>query len=73
MANELWANLYLQRESNINGHSVFHYLISTSIGNIHIVEYEDKGMELKRFIIEEDNDKAEQKYNLCCKYIIKNF
>lgn len=62
--------LFTQQHSRINGRGVWHYLIDTAIGHIHVVEYEQPSMELKRFIIDADNDKAERKYTAICKRIL---
>lgn len=61
---------YTQQHNIINGHGVWHYLVSTPIGDIHIVEWEGKGMELDRVIIYADNEKAERKFNAVCKAML---
>ena len=57
---------YQQNHSTINGRNVWHYLIITPIGYIHVVEYEQRSLEIKRFIIDGDLDKAEKKYEQIC-------
>ena len=69
--NELWANINLQNHSMINGRNVWHYLISTSIGNFSIVEYEQPSKEIKRFIFNESYEDAEKKYESLVIGIIK--
>jgi hypothetical protein len=63
------AKLTLEQESCINGRNVYHYLIDTSIGEIHIVEYEEKSKVLTRFTTD-DKMAAIKKYNACCKKIL---
>ena len=70
MNNELWANMYQQEHANINGRGVWHYLIDTQIGQIHVVEYEGRGMEIKTHLILNDNDKAEKLFKKCCKDLL---
>lgn len=67
---ELWAKMYEQKHAEINGRNVWHYLISTAIGNIHVVEFELESKELIRTLFDEDNDKAEKYFNYTCKKII---
>jgi len=64
------AKFYTQKESKINGRGVWHYLIDTPIGQIHVVEYENKQMELVRFLIDSDLEKATQKFFAICKKIL---
>jgi hypothetical protein len=64
------AKLYTQNESKINGRGVWHYLIDTPIGQIHVVEYENPQKELIRFLIDSNLEKATAKYNAICKNII---
>ena len=56
------ANFYQQNHSIINGRNVWHYLITTPIGNFSVVEYEQTGLEIKRFIFDESYEKAEKKF-----------
>ena len=65
------ADFYTQAHSVINGRNVWHYLVVTPIGHIHIVQYEQKGLEIKRFIIDESNQKAEKKYDQICMQMVK--
>ena len=71
MENELWAKLYQQNHSKINGRGVWHYLLDTSIGQINLVEYEQRDLTLKRYIIDGDYEKAEKKYDQLCIQMIK--
>lgn len=61
---------YLQEHAVIFGHNVWHYLISSTIGDFHIVEVEGKGMEIHTSIIENDNEKAERTFNRFCKDLL---
>lgn len=61
MSDELWASLYLQRSSVIDGRNVWLYLITSSIGNIAVVDYEVAGeRNIKRKMFEEHYDDAEK-------------
>ena len=62
--------IYEQQHSTINGFGVWHYLIDTPIGQFHVVEYEKPDKELKRIIIDGNNDLAERKYNSICRGIL---
>lgn len=64
------AKLYTRSESKINGRGVWYYLIDTPIGQIHVVEYENPQMELTRFLIDGNSEKATLKYNAICKNIL---
>ena len=64
------AKIYTQNESKINGRGVWHYLIDTRIGQIHVIEYENPQMELIRFLIDGDLEKATAKYNAVCRNIL---
>lgn len=67
---EYTARIYTQNESKINGRTIWHYLIDTPIGQIHVVEYENPQKELVRHLIDSDLEKATAKYNTICKNII---
>lgn len=62
---------YTQQHNTINGRSVWHYLLDTPIGHIHVVQYEALSEEIIRFIIDDDNDKAERKFASICKSILR--
>ena len=62
--------LYTQQHNTINGRGIWHYLIDTPIGHIHVVEYESQSRELFRFLIDQDNEKAERKFASICKSIL---
>lgn len=70
MENELWANMYLQEHCTIYGHGVWHYLVDTAIGQIHIVQYEGRMMELQEQVIFNNNDKAEKVFQKFCKDLL---
>ena len=63
-------NFFTQEQSNINGRNVWRYLVSTFIGNIHIVQYEQRTMEIKTFLYSENLDDAERKYKAIIKGIL---
>lgn len=63
MESELWAKLYQQNHSVINGRGVWHYLLDTSLGQFNVVEYEQKDMSLKRFLMDASYSKAEKKFD----------
>ena len=59
------AKVYEQEHATIYGHNVWHYLIDTPIGQIHVVDYEAQ-REIKRIIIDADNQKAEKTFKRIC-------
>lgn len=61
---------YLQEHAVIFGHNVWHYMISSTIGNIHIVEVEGKGLAIQTKIIMDDNGKAERTFKRFCKELL---
>lgn len=67
MGFEHWANLYCQRENVINGRHVWLFLISTSIGNIAVVDYEGKDdPAITRKLFCESYEKAERYFESVC-------
>ena len=62
--------LYTQQRSTINGRGVWHYLIDTALGHIHVVEYEQLDRTLKRYIIDGDNERAEVRYRTVSKLML---
>lgn len=67
MNEEYFASLTLQKENVINKRKVFLYLISSSIGNIIAVEYEDKDYMLHRKLFDENYEKAEAYFDSVCR------
>lgn len=63
-------NMYTQQHNVINGRNIWHYLLDTPIGHIHVVEYEDSEQLIHRHIIDSNNDKAERKFASICKGIL---
>lgn len=61
---------YLQEHAVIFGHNVWHYLISSTIGDFHIVEVEGEGLMIRSKIFENDNAKAEQAFKRFCKDLL---
>lgn len=57
---EHWARLYEQRHNKIEQRNVWLYLISTSIGNIAVVDYEQPTQEIVRKIFDGSYEKAER-------------
>lgn len=70
MNNELWANLYEQKKADINGFSVWLYMISCSIGNLFIVEWEGRGKDIHDKIFREDIAGAEKLFKKKCTNLI---
>lgn len=68
---ELWAKLYEQRHAVINNRHIWQYLVSSAIGNIHIVEFEFDTKEICRRLFDESElDKASKYFDYTCKKII---
>jgi hypothetical protein len=57
---------YTQQHNIIAGRNIWHHLIDSPIGHIHIVQYEKPSQEIVSFLIEADNDKAERKFASLC-------
>lgn len=63
--------MYTQNESTIGGRHVWHYLVDTPIGNIHIIQHEGVGLEIETdAMIMNDLDKAEKKYKSVVKKLV---
>ena len=62
------SKLYTQKESIINGHHVWHYLISTPIGDYHVIQYEELDMTISEKIVR-TNTEAEQIYKRRVRYL----
>lgn len=62
---------YQQNHSIINGRNVWHYLITTPVGDYHLIHYEQQDMAIKEFIIPNSNDKAEKKFDQICIQMVK--
>ena len=71
MTSEYQTGFYTQAESKVNGRGVWHYMVVTPIGNFNIVEFEQVGGELKRFIFDGWYEKAESKYQAIVKGIVR--
>lgn len=70
MTEETWASLTLQQQAVINGRHVFLYLVSSGIGNIFVLQHEDKGLLLYTKLYFNDLDKAERDFSKTCKLIL---
>jgi len=66
------AKFYEQEKATINGRLIAHYLCSTPIGDIHIVQYENQSLEVIDEYLGFSNQKAEKSFNKICKKIIDN-
>lgn len=68
---DMEARVYTQKTATICGRDVNFYLISSSIGNIAIVDYEQSNLEIKRKVFATDGsyDKAEAYFTRVCKKI----
>lgn len=65
------ATVYTQAENVINGRHVWLYLISSPIGNVAVVDYEEAGdPKIVRKIFDERYDKAEAYFDSVCRKII---
>lgn len=62
--------MYTQKESIINGRGIWHYLISTPIGNFNIIEYEKQSKEIERKIFDENHDATCKYYNKTIKAML---
>lgn len=67
---ENWSNFYRQMHSQINGRNVWFYLVATPIGDIQIVQYEEKEQYITTFLFYNDYEKAEKKYQSICSRIV---
>lgn len=60
------------KESRINGRGVWLYAISTTIGELFVVEHEQPGLELRTDgLFHNDRDKAEKTYAKALKSMLK--
>ena len=57
---KMWANLYCQQTAQVGSRHIYHWLVDTAIGQIHITQWEEPGLELKEKIFFNDNDGAER-------------
>ena len=63
------ATLNTLAHSTVNGRGIWLYQIASPIGNIHIVDYEQRDMSIKRTIYDEGESRAERKYTEIVKKI----
>ena len=71
MNEELWANLYCQKQAEINGRHVWLYLVACSIGNIALLQHEDIGLAIHtKLYYDGDYDKIERDFVKTCKLIL---
>lgn len=72
MNNEFWANMYQQEHATIYGRNVWHWLIDTAIGQIHVVQYEASYRgEIIEEVIRSNNAKAEKTFKRFCNKILR--
>ena len=72
MAEELYPVKTL-KESKINGRGVWLYMVSTTIGELYVVEHEQIGLELKTDgLFHYDREKAEKTYAKVIKSMLKD-
>lgn len=64
------AIMSLAEHATIYGHNIWHYLIDTSIGEIHVVEFETKDMSLERKIFDGNKQKAENYFKKTAKELL---
>ena len=65
------ATVYTQKENIINGRHIWLYLISSPIGRIIVVDYEESGdPAIVRKLFNENYDKAEMYFDTVCRKII---
>lgn len=67
---ELWANLYCQKQAEINGRHVWLYLVASSVGNIALLQHEDRELMIYTKLYFDDYDKAERDFVKACKLIL---
>lgn len=63
--------LFTQEHAVINSRNIWHYLLDSQIGQVHVVQYEEPTKELTTFTFYNDNEKAERKFSFICKAILK--
>lgn len=65
-------NTYRQEHAIINSREVWHYLITSDLGDIHVVQWERSvaNPELEEFITR-DNEKAGAKFRAICNDIMR--
>ena len=68
--NDNRAEVYTQEHATIYGRNVWHYLVDTTIGQIHIVQFEAKGFEITTKMYFNRNDLAEREFKRCCNGIL---
>lgn len=62
---------YVQQMAEINRRHIYHYLISSNIGDIHVIEHEDSAFGLVRDLITDSNDKAEKTFKRTVAKVVK--
>ena len=67
------SNLFQQEHAIIHGRNIWHWLLTTPIGDFHIVQYEEKGMEIVEKISPGSNELAEKQFKKYCNKVLKMF
>lgn len=65
------AQMYTQNIATINGRNIGHYLVTTSVGQINIIQYEKPSEEIETILIYGDYEKAERTFTKVCNDILK--
>ena len=68
---ELWSNFKQIRNNQIDGRNVWLWLCETPIGDINVVQYEEKEQYITTFTYYNDASKAEKKFKQICKKIVE--
>lgn len=62
--------IYTQEHAEIRYRNVWHYIIETELGDIHMVQWERKDQSLDEAFMLNDNTKAVRKFKQICKDIL---
>ena len=64
------ASCFCQADNVINDRHVFFYLLSSAIGNVFVIQYEQQTKELTSKLFYNELDKAESYYKAVCRKIL---
>lgn len=62
---------YTQNHAQVGTRNIWHYLLDSEVGQVHIVQYEKPGKELETFLFYYDNEKAEKKFKSLVKRMVE--
>lgn len=65
------AQMYTQNIATINSRNIGHYLVTTSVGQINVIQYEKPSAEIETILICGDYEKAERTFTKVCNDILK--